>query len=210
MPASPFVDYEFRIIFHSIAARTLTSHSIPTAYKGHGVTGIAFGENARYLDDTALDNGLILDVTAAKILQDKGIDVGLEKVGKVYTASEEYFPDKNRYVLVMNSPVTEISVKDGAKIDSYFVDGEGEKRIGSYTYKNANGQSFLVLAVECFSMSEHVFKQYARGEQIVEFIGSMGKKLPASMLGNPDCYMLCKGNVQGEKSVFIGNFFSDE
>jgi hypothetical protein len=197
-------------IFHSIAARTLTSHSIPTAYKGRGVIGIAFGENARYLDDSALDNGLILDVTAAKILQDKGIDVGLDGVGQTYTASEEYFPDKNRYVLVMNSPVTEISVKDGAKIDSYFVDGEGEKRIGSYTYKNANGQSFLVLAVEGFSMSEHVFKQYARGEQIVEFIGGMGKKLPASMLGNPDCYMLCKENVQGEKSVFIGNFFSDE
>ena len=58
-------------------------------------------------------------------------------------------------------------------------------------------------------MSEHAFKQYARGEQIEAWIASIGKKLPASMHGNPDCYMLCKEN-ESEKAVWIGNFFSDE
>ena len=37
----------------------------------------------------------------------------------------------------------------------------------------------------------------------------MGKVLPAEMLGNPDCYMLCKENEKG-KAVWIGNFFPDE
>ena len=58
-------------------------------------------------------------------------------------------------------------------------------------------------------MTEHAFKQYARGEQIEEWIDSLGKKLPASMHGNPDCYMLCKENEDG-KAVWIGNFFADE
>ena len=29
------------------------------------------------------------------------------------------------------------------------------------------------------------------------------------MLGNPDCYMLCKENEQ-KKAIWIGNFFADE
>ena len=37
----------------------------------------------------------------------------------------------------------------------------------------------------------------------------LGEKLPAQMLGNPDCYMLCKENERG-KAVWIGNFFGDE
>ncbi len=59
------------------------------------------------------------------------------------------------------------------------------------------------------AMTEHAFKQCARGEQIESFIISMGRKLPASMLGNPDCYMLCKENEDG-RSVWIGYFFADE
>ena len=56
---------------------------------------------------------------------------------------------------------------------------------------------------------EHALKHYERGEQIEGFIRSLGKKLPASMRGNPGCYMLCKENTTG-KSVWIGNFFADE
>ena len=29
------------------------------------------------------------------------------------------------------------------------------------------------------------------------------------MMGNPDCYMLCKEN-ETEKAIWIGNFFADE
>ena len=43
----------------------------------------------------------------------------------------------------------------------------------------------------------------------IKWIQSLEKKLPAIMLGNPDCYMLCKENER-EKAVWIGNFFADE
>ena len=84
-----------------------------------------------------------------------------------------------------------------------------KRKVGVYSYENANGQKFLVFGFDAYSMSEHAFKQPARGAQIVQWIQSLGKKLPATMLGNPDCYMLCKESGN-EKAVWIGNYFVDE
>ncbi len=195
-------------LFFSHAARMLAAQTIPTVYKGLGTVGIAFGENAKYLDDGALDNGLILDITAAILLEKAGVDVGLAAAGAGCTAAREYFPDRNRYVNAAGCPYAGISVKDGAEVRSWFEDG-GKKRIASYTYENAAGQKFLVFAFEGCSMSEHAFRQYARGEEIMQFIASLGKKLPAAMPGNPDCYMLCRENESG-KAVWIGNFSCDD
>ncbi|MBO5218422.1 MAG: hypothetical protein J6C52_03260 [Clostridia bacterium] len=194
--------------FFSPAARMLAAQTIPTVYEGLGTVGIAFGENVKYVDDGALENGLILDITAARILEAAGVDVGLAGAGGIYTASREYFPDKKRYVNVSGCPAAEITVKDGAQVLSYFEKGS-EKRAASYAYENAAGQKFLVFAFEGYTMSEHAFKQYARGEMIERWIASIGKKLPASMHGNPDCYMLCKES-ESKKAVWIGNFFNDE
>lgn len=196
-------------MFFSPAARTLVAQTIPTIYKGLGTVGIAFGENAKYLDDGALENGLILDITAAEILKKKGIDVGLENIGERFACVQEYFPEKNRYVGLYGGSAMQILVNERAKVQSYFTVESKENIIGSYVYENAQGQRFLVFAFDGYGMSEHTFKQPARGEQIVEWIHSLGKKLPATMLGNPDCYMLCKENEK-EKAVWLGNFFADE
>ena len=50
------------------------------------------------LDDEALNNGLILDISAAQILQAKGIDVGLEEKGETYSVDREYFVKEKRYI----------------------------------------------------------------------------------------------------------------
>lgn len=197
-----------RKTFFSPAAKMLAAQTIPTVYNGLGTVGIAFGENAKYLDNGALENGLILDITGAKILSQKGIDVGLSAIGRVYESTTEYFPDKNRYNFLIKCPAYDISVKNGAEIFSYFLDGD-TKRIATYSYKNECGQKFLVYAFDGFTISEHTFKQYDRGRQIEGWIASLGKKLPASMHGNPDCYMICKESATG-KAVWLGNFFSDE
>ena len=103
---------------------------------------------------------------------------------------------------------SDISVYSNAQIQSYFILDKNQY-IGSYTYENLKGQKFLVYAFNGYRMSEHAYKQPARGEQLVEVIKWMGKVLPAEMVGNPDCYMLCKENEK-EKAVWIGNFFLDE
>ncbi len=196
-------------MFFSPAARMMATQTIPTIYQGLGTVGIAFGENAKYLDEGALENGLILDITAAEILKKKGVDVGLESVGERLVCQQEYFPDKNRYVGLYGCPTMDISVQENAKVQSFFVAENQKQIIGSYTYENAQGQKFLVFAFDGYTMSEHTLKQAARGQEIVEWIQSLGKKLPATMLGNPDCYMLCKENER-EKAVWLGNFFTDE
>ncbi len=195
-------------MFFSHSARLLAAQTIPAVYKGLGTAGIAFGENAKYLDEGALDNGLILDLSAAQILQRMGVDVGLQETGELYAPAKEYFPAQKRYITLNGRPTREITVKEGAVIQSFFVSGE-KRAIGSYSYENASGQKFLVFAFDGYNMSEHTFKQYSRGEQIENWIASIGKKLPASMHGNPDCYMICKEGETG-KAVWIGNFFADE
>lgn len=199
---------EVQHMFFSPAARMLATHAIPTVYTGLGTVGIAFGENVKYMSEGALDNGLILDVTAANILQRQGIDVGLDGVNEDITIDKEYFPSQNRAVMAASCPAKAIKVKADATIQSVFR-GEKETYPVSYTYQNAQGQKFLVFAFDGYYMSEHIFKQYARGQQIEAFIAWVGKQLPASMSGNTDCYMLCKENATS-KAVWIGNFFVDE
>ena len=194
--------------FFSSAARMLAAQSIPTVYEGTGVAGIAFGENAKYLDDEVLSGVMILDATAAAILTERGVDVGLENLGASISVTEEYFPSKKRYVGLFDCPAFEIAVKEGASVLSYFICSD-KKCVGSYTYVNNSGQKFLVFAFDGYRMNAHAAKQYARGEEIIKALSTMGVTLPASMSANPDCYLLAKRG-DGELAVWIGNFFTDE
>ena len=203
-----------QLVFNSPAARMMVAQSIPTVYNGLGTVGVAFGENVKYLDFGALENGLILDISAAKILSERGVDVGLSEFKGSRIFTEEYFPDKNQYALLTYCPATEVRVKPEAKIQSYFIDANENRVVGSYTYENADGHKFLVFTFDGYSMchvayNDHAFRQYYRGEQINDWVLSLEKRLPAFINGNPDCYMLCYEN-ESEKSVWLGNFFADE
>ena len=194
--------------FFSSAARMMAAQSIPTVYTGLGTVGVAFGENVKYLDDGALDRGLILDLTGARILTRLGVDVGLDALGEGYYADREYLPSQERHVGLFGCPASAVTPKEGAVVRSYF-EGGGLKAVGSYSYENAKGQKFLVFAFDGYTASEHALRQYARGAIIREWISEIGKTLPASIEGNPDCYLLTLDG-DGERGVWIGNFFADE
>ncbi len=195
-------------MFFSPAAKLLAAQTIPSVYEGLGTVGMAFGENVKYIDDAALDNGLIIDGVAAQILQQKGIDTGIQEVLGRIKGWEEFDLHCKNYLNLGGSSAFEISVKDGAEVLSEIVVDEKLVPL-AYTYQNANCQKFLVFTIDAYGTSEHALKQSIRGQQIAKAIVWMGKKLPAQMLGNPDCYMLCKENERG-KAVWIGNFFGDE
>ncbi len=195
-------------MFFSPSARLLAACSIPSVYEGLGIGGIAFGENVKYLEDGALDNGLILDVTAAQILNTQGIDTGILGTHDIRFADEEYYVQENEYVFTGNAPFHDISVNQNAKILSYFV-SKGCQYPASYLYKNTVGQRFLVYSFDGYTTKDHVTKQYARARQITENISWLSRKiLPAVLSGNPDLYMLTKKNDH-ELAVWIGNFFAD-
>ena len=203
-------------MFFSPAARMLAGLSIPTVYEGEGVSGIAFGENAKYIPESALEGGMILDVRAAQILMEKGIDVGIEKFGEDISAvlskssAEEYFPEYNEYVPVaFTSGVYDCTLSENAQIQSYFINEE-ETFPASYIYTNKDGQKFFVLLFEGYFAHERLFRQYTRQRQLAKNIEWLsGKKLPAVIEGHPDLYVMCK-EKDGVLSVGLWNFHADK
>jgi len=204
-------------IFFSKAARSLAACSIPTVYEGDGICGIVFDENARNLPLSALKNGLILDIAAAEILTERGIDVGLENIGEVLGNSstslvgimEEHFFDNDNYTSARESVLYDISIKNNAQVLSDILIDNNKIPL-SYRYENANGNRFLVLNVNTRLDKSSMLKSYERSRQYAENIPWLsGKKLPAYIYGNPSLYMQCKKD-KNETAVGLWNFFADE
>lgn len=86
-----------------------------------------------------------------------------------------------------------------------------DRSVASYCYKNAEGESFLVLGADLY-LSEKMpnfTESFYREGQIKAWIESMGKKLPATVNGNPNLYIY---TARGEDSlsVLLVNAFADE
>lgn len=192
-------------LFFSQAARVLSHNAIPSTYEGSGITGMAFGENARHLPEEALEKGMILDIAGAKILQDRGIDTGLRTFCEKKAVELEQFADGRR-IQIYGAQSYEIEVAPEAEILS-----RNENIIRSYRYENARGQRFLVLnfVTDIVDKRAFVWKQYARGQQIVQNVPWLsGEKLPASAPGNPSLYMQCKTDGNS-LTVGLWNIFPD-
>jgi hypothetical protein len=167
-------------------------------YEGEGVTGMAFGENARHLPAEALKKGMILDIAAAKILQEKGIDTGLVTVGGKVSPVEEQFLSGN-HIGLFGATAYAVTLSEKAEILS-----RGGDVPLSWRYENEAGQRFLVLnfCTDIIDKKAYIWKHYARGRQIAENTPWLsGEKLPASAAGNPSLYLQCK--TDGE-SLTVG------
>lgn len=195
-------------MFFSSASRLLAGCSIPTVYDGFGLCGIAWGENVKYLPEEALNHGLMLDARAAEILTEKGMDVGLAEKGERFYAQEEYFPAQEEYVWIRSSDMYRLTLKEGAVVQSRFLNGS-DSCPASYYYENSQGQRFFVVAFDGYFASESLFRQYTRSRQLAEAVRWLsGSALPAYAGGHPDLYTLCKKNRE-RMAVGLWNFFAD-
>lgn len=196
-------------IFFSKAARMLAYNTIPTVYEGAGVCGIVFDENARHLPLSALENGLILDLAAAEILMQSGVDVGIEKIGKaIKNPAHEHFLCDNNYISASGTITYELSLHPQADILSD-TETENGKIPMSYRYENAQGHRFLVLNINTRFGSDRVLKHYARSRQLAGQITWLcGNKLPAYVYGNPALYTQTK-KKDDALAVGLWNFFAD-
>ena len=188
----------------------LSKNSIPTTYDGIGV-GIAFGESARFLPDEALGRGLILDIPAARILMERGVDVGLSAIGEPQQNSTLYFPgDGERIPANYRAGVaSRITPKDTARVVTYSVRGD-ELYPDTVEYEDEQGRRFLVFAFDGALVDENRYRNYCTQRQLVASIEWLSRgKLPAVCLGNPDLYMICKAN-DGGMAIGLWNMFPDE
>jgi hypothetical protein len=196
----------------SEAQKMLSVNAIPTVYEGRGLCGIVFGENASDLTDEALQGGLILDVTAAEMLQKRGIDVGLRSASPLDMTVLEDFGIGTPVSVYFATDLCNVHVAEGARVISEFVDTDyltnaPRRRVPSaYLYENAQGQRFLVYAFRAQNQPENsgMYWSYRRGAQIaaaIEWLG--GKPLPVDCTGEPYGYCRCNEN---ENSVAVAYF----
>ena len=202
-----------RYQFFSRAVRFLSHNSIPSAHRGTGCAGIVFGENARELDMRALEKPLILDEHAARLLAEKGIDVGIKSFGKRFTPMSEHYLATDEFETVTDyghklAFASTLKLCEGAYVESEWMAPEGNTFPASFTYKNANGNLFLVFAMDAFRAPDEIYKNYSRQKQIVDFLERNGAKLPAKCTGNPDLYVICKEN-EDTLAVGLFNCFAD-
>ena len=210
-------------MFFSMAARLLDCQGIPTVYEGDGACGIAFGENARHLDESARKGGLIIDALAAKILHEQGIDVGIEKIGERVTTAAEYFYEYNEttatygvgsYAHKFKKDIRVLS--EAGKNGAFSLMSERSDDISvplSYTYENADGERYFVLNVDLLDCEDRYVGRFLRvslrGRQIFDNIEWLsGKRLPAYCTNNPFVYLLAKESDDG-LTVGVWNFFAD-
>ena len=217
----------------------LSDNSVPTCYGKMDAVSLAFGENVVRLSDKQLQNGVITDAVGAKMLTEKGIDVGIESLEKVLrrpTIMQDSYEYSVRTRTLVSATLEregvfyDMKLKEGAQIDSWFVDPPAgfdlsapdflektKKLIACYYYENADRQKFLVYSFVPNSVyvttgwGNGVFKSYLRQEQLAHFYEKMqGESLPAMCYKNPGVYLLAKKSVDGnEMDVLLVNMSED-
>ncbi len=212
----------------SPAQALLSRNAIPTSFdEASDYPALLFGENARHIDPSDLKNGAILDVVAARILQARGIDVGLLSEQKAAVNAEHFIDDDRTMPSAFsqtgfpNMSLYRIECAPNAKVSSTFLPSNTP---ATYCYENADGVRFFVLALDFYASREqtdmpHItyvnecknyWNNYHRQAQmirVIEWLG--GKALPATCQKNPNLYMLAS---RGEKSMSVAlcNVYLDD
>ncbi len=174
----------------SVSRHLLARNSIPTAYTAGEYPLLLCGENARYIQKEGLKNGAILDVPAAKILQERGIDAGLISTKQQSFFGERFLRQRDEIYGVDNGGLQAIGCSDRAEVCSVFTPGDSP---ASYLYENAEGLRFLVLTYDHYfsDPNRNYDNNYYRQALLVDAIEWMcGKRLPAFCPKNPDLYIL--------------------
>ena len=189
----------------------LCNISIPTTFEESDYPCLITGENARTASVEVLKNGAILDAAAAMILQEKGIDTGIRSCEEATFLEERYLAPDDAIPNVDCGGLRRITCDEKVTVLSCFEDGSPS----SYTYENAAGNRFYVLAYDQF-LADHKEKpilnflnNYYRQADLVKAIEWMcGHRLPVTCLRNPNLYVYtAKGS--GAMSVLLLNIFMD-
>ncbi len=187
----------------------ISRNAIPVTFDESDGPVFVVGENAKYIDLEKLKRGAVLDIKAAEILANRGIDTGFISE-KASDSNEEYFLSADDCVVnIANPGIRNIICKEGAKVLSKFMPDETPS---AYLYENADGLKFYVLAADIYASTHkpNFFNSYFRQAQLVEAIEWVsGKKLPAVCVKNPNLYIIASKNEKA-MSVALANIFLDD
>lgn len=197
-------------LFFSRGARMLVDNTIPTVYEGKGCAGIAIGENARHLQSEDFEKGLILDIRAARILMEKGVDVGIAQIGDAHSAGLLYDAQQDAYVQSYYADnAYAVHLKEQAQVVGWAMEDD-TRYPDAFRYVNAQGQKFFVYAFDASFVSDKRWRSYLMQRQLISAVKWLsGEALPAICEGNPDLYMLCRKS-EDAMAVGLWNFYADD
>ncbi len=199
--------------FRGIAPRYLTGASVPVSFD-EGVP-VVFGENAKYISDEEIPRGAVIDAEAARILSQRGTDVGVtvenavSRDGIMYAdigGGGEYHRIYREKTVCQGGTFATLKPAEKAVILSEFEDG----RPSAVRYENKQGQRFVIYSVVAKPVdATNFFRSYLRQKEMRDnYRWIYGEDLPVSITGHPDVLVICgKGN--GEIAAGIWNLFPD-
>ena len=205
--------------FFSAAAAMLTQLCIPVRYTGDAKVGAAFGQDALDIPANAFPEKLILDLPAAKLLMEKGLDLGISEIVPCAGAGREVYlqPDGSKAsVSISNSGLAlmgpmhcgfyDVKLSAGAEVLSEFVYHDGN-RPSSCRYRSGKTEFFILLFdAAALGQSSSAECAYYRQAQLMDFIGHT---YPA-IEGEAGIYTLCKQSSDGKKmAVLLENLSYD-
>ncbi len=200
--------------FDECSAYTLiNSASLPASYEEDSIC-IVFGESARHIPPHLLRHGAILDLVAANILTQRGIDVGLKEIVSMSEsgfATERYL-EENELVALQHDSFPKILIDNRARVLTKLYQN-GNERDFVYQYENDRKQRFLVFPFIARKAADKIgcFTSYARKRLVEESIAWIGRKpLDAHILGDhPLLYLMVKKD-SASLSVGLWNLFADK
>lgn len=206
------VDFECLEQTPYVAGDILAECSIPSVYEKDGWCGLAFGENAKYIPETALSKGLIIDGKAAVFLMKKGVDVGIKRLEgfeRKRCNQEKFLSDEEILRIDMASCDMLNARFDESIVPESVATINGREEILSYRYQNEAGQKFLVFTFDCENHNLVLKRSYARQRQLLNAIEwFLGEELPVKIEKNPQLYVITatKGKT---RRIGLFNCFSD-
>ena len=226
-----FAEFTSHGVLPLMSSWLVTDNSVPTSYEKTDGAVLAWGTSAQFLTEEELSKGVILDAVSAKILSERGIDVGFEKMESTKKPDGEYFFDDEDQTIVLTPTdrgFFRFKLKDGANVKSAFYCSEAILGVAKgysertdefpacYTYENNDGQRFMVYTFSptfVKTKSEWhmgLFRNYYRQKQLVSgYKWLSGKELPAVCLKCPGLYIIAKGD-ENKLSLGLFNISPDE
>lgn len=193
----------------SQAAKLLADCSVPTVYRKEGVCAAAFDENIKTVPEQALKNGIFLDMRAADILSERGIDTGIVEKGETVHSETECFASGETLYIPGGIDAYRIKLNERCEVLSRFSVGKNEEIPAVFLYRNSAGHVFTIFNFDAYFGNPAIYRSYARSEQLARAVKSMtGKSLPAYSYGNPDFYIMVKKDAN-ETAVCLWNLFAD-
>ena len=199
--------------YYSIAQKLASENAIPTVYESSDVyPTIVFGENARYIEREDMKNGAILDAVAARILTERGFDVGYLHSERSSFSAEHFIEENDDIRGISNIAMHRAEISADAKVDSTFLP---DRAPASYFYENKNGEKYFVLLIDGYNSDKNCFNyfnNYYRQSQLIRAIEWLSEHaLPAVIRKHPYLYMQAAKSIDDSAlSIALFNPCDDE